>query len=534
VTRALFRIRAASALCVAAACLACEGGGSGGLVVKGVRTDPRCTPLANPVPSGLALVPGVPDEAVVVQIQPPALVRFELDGEAPVSRGAAALAPGNDTDGDGVDDADRSQQLLSLPLAAVTGEVNAVHARLALVSTSNYEGVIFTDPSVPAVRTAQVENPDDAPGFAPEDYPFLPPGGTQAARTAISTRTCVYPGAGAADSGGVAIAKDARCDAAEPTSYLTNLTHGATVAAGRLFAATSNLRNSGQARFYPGTVLVYDLEEAGGALRVRPHATSPVLRTTAFNPTGVMRHVTGSGRELVLVTVTGAIGAGTGTGNVHTRAAVDVIDPVALRIVASIPLGFSGAGFEGLAIDRAGRVGMLAATSRRELFGVDLRPLDDDRLYAGDGPPVLLDGLTAGFPDARIFDGDHPLVLPERGEGAPPAECRGFTHVAWSYDTTEVLATDFCDGDVSRVRVDLAGPPPVPVPRQQFQPFEIVGAFAPLGPGSVGLDRAPGPVRVRPGVPGADYAGPDVFTLINLPRGQLCALRIASPAPPAP
>lgn len=523
---------AVGAACVAAACLACEGsGGGGGLVVKDQRTDPRCTPVANSLPSGLALVPGVADEAVLVQSQPPALVRFDLDPDAPVARGDVSLAPGGDSDGDGVDDAVRSQQVVALPLAAVTGEVTPVHTHLALVSTSNYEGVVFSDPSVPSLRTAQVLNPDDAPGFAPEDYPFLPPGGTEATRTAISTRTCVYPGANTTDSGAVAIAKDSRCDPAEPTSYLTNLTAGATVAAGRLFASTSNLRNSGQARFYPGTVLVYDFEEVGASLRVRPHATSPVLFTTSFNPTGITRYVTGSGRELVLVTDTGAIGAGTGTGNVRTQAAIDVIDPVALRIVASIPLGFAGAGFEGLAIDRGARIGMLGATSRRQLYGVDLRPLDDPRLYEGDGPPVLLDGLTAGFPDARIFDADHPLVLPERGEGAPPAQCDGFTHVTWSYDATEVLATDYCDGDVTRVRVDLAGPPPIPAPRERFQPFAVESAFAPLTADSLGLERAPAQLRVRPGVPAADYSGPDVFVAISLPKAQLCALRIASPAP---
>ena len=529
--RAAQRACALAAAGVAAASLACEGGGgSGGLVVRDERTDPRCTPVASPQPSGMALVPGAPDEAVVVQVQPPGLVRFELDGEAPAVLGTALLAPGNDSDGDGVDDEVRSQQVLSLPLAAFMGEVTAVHAHLALASASNYEVVIFADPSAPARRTALVANPDDAPGFAPQDYPFLPPGGTEAPRTAISTRACVYPGAGAVDSGSVAIGKHALCDAAEPASYLTNLTHGATVAAGRLFAATSNLRNSGQARFYPGTVLVYDFEETASALRVRPHATSPVLFTSHFNPTGLARFVTGSGRELVLVTETGAIGAGTGTRNLHTESAVDVIDPVALRVIATIPLGLAGAGFEGVAIDRGGRIGLLGATSGRQLYGVDLRALDDARLYEGDGPPVLLDGLTPGFSDARIFDADHPLALPERGEGAPPAQCNGFTHVAWSYDATEVFATDFCDGDVSRVRVDLAGPPPVPAPRERFQPFAIESAFAPLT--ALGLDRAPGALRVRPGVPGADYTGADVFVAISQEKGQLCALRIASPAPP--
>jgi hypothetical protein len=103
--------------------------------------------------------------------------------------------------------------------------------------------------------------------------------------------------------------------------------------------------------------------------------------------------------------------------------------------------------------------------------------------------------------------------------------------VTWSHDATEVLATDYCDGDVSRVRVDLAGPPPVPVPRERFQPSGVESAFAPLTADSLGLERGPAQLRVRPGVPGADYSGPDVFVSISLPKAQLCALRVAAPTP---
>ena len=525
-------LRATAVACAAAWGLACEGSGSGGggLVVKVEPIDPRCTQVVGSQPSGLSLVPGVADEALLVQFQPPALVRFDLDLFPPRSLGHVSIPP--DSDGDGVEDSVRSQQLGFFPLAPVMGAVTAVHARLALIASSNYEEVIFADPSVPALRTATVENPDDAPAFLPADYPFLPPGGTSAPRTAVSTRTCVYPGVNATDSGSNTIAKDTRCDAAEPVSYLSNLTAGTAVAAGRLFAATSNLRSSGLARFYPGTVLVYELEESGDALSVRPHPTRPLLFTTSFNPTGVVRYVTRSGRELVLVTNTGAIGAGTGAGNVRTAASLDAIDAASLRIVASIPLGFAGPSFDALAIDPSARVGILGASSRRELYAVDLAPLDDARLYEGDGPPLLLDGLTPGFPDARIFDADQPLVLPDRADGAPPAQCEGFTHVAWRADGAELYATDYCDGTLARVRVDLSGPPLVPVPRTRFQPSALDPAFDALTDSSLGLLRGPSRLRVRTGVPGEDYAGPDVFVAVSLPDAQLCALRIASPAPP--
>jgi len=508
--------------------LACEGSGDGGggLVVKDEVLDPRCTPVAGSLPSGLSGIPGVGDRMALVQLQPPALVLFDLDGERPRVLGSAGVPA--DSDGDGYEDSDRSRQLGFFPFTPLMGSVEAVAPDLALISASNYEQVLFADPSLPALRVAQVENPLDAPGFEAPDYPFLPQDGLPAPRTAISTRTCIYPAA-TTDSGGTAIAKDARCDPSEPRSFFTTLTAGKTVAAGRLFVATSNLRSSGLATFYPGTVLVYALEAPAGALRVQPDEETPVLFTSDFNPTGVARHVNAAGRELVLVTNTGAIGAGTGSGNLRTQASVDVIDAASLRLVANVPLGVAGPSFDRLAIDPSGRIGLLGASSRRELYAIDLGALDDERLFEGDGAPVLLDGLTPGFPDARIFDAGHPLVLPDRADGAPPAQCEGFTHAAVDAAGREIFATDFCDGTLARVRVDLSGPPPVPVPADRFQAFRFDAHFAPLTGPSLGLVRGPSLVRVRSGMPGVDYGGPDVFVLLGLPDAQLCGVRVASP-----
>lgn len=519
--------RRAGWLGVAGLCLACEGsgGGGGGLVVKDELLDPRCTPVAGSLPSGFELVPGMDARAVLVQFQPPALVAFELEGERPRVLALGSVLP--DSDADGVTDSDRSRELGFFPLAPLAGSVEVLDAGLALVSASNYEEVLLGNPLTGAWVTAWVENPDDAPGFRPEDYPFLPPGGESAPRTAISTRACIYPGA-ATDSRGDPVRAEPRCDPSEPASFFSNLTAGKAVAAGHLFVATSNLRSSGDARFNPGSVLVYDFEQDGGALRLRPDPETPYLLTSAFNPTAVTRHQTRAGRELVLVTNTGAIGAGTGSANIRTPAVVDVIDAASLRIAASIPLGFAGPSFGEIAIDPSGRIGLLGASSRRELYAIDLAPLDDARLYEGAGGPVLLDGLTAGFPDARIFDADHPLLLPDRSDGPPPAECEGYTHVAINASGREAFASDYCDGTLARVRLDLSGSPPVPVPRERFQAWRLEPLFAPLTGASLGLLRAPSALRVRPGVPGADYTGPDVFIVVGLPDAQLCGVRVES------
>ena len=59
--------------------------------------------------------------------------------------------------------------------------------------------------------------------------------------------------------------------------------------------------------------------------------------------------------------------------------------------------------------------------------------------------------------------------------------------------------------------------------------FVVLGqenVAAPLG--TAGERVAPGEVEVRPGEPGVDYSGPDVFFLLGQPEGLLCGVRIDS------
>jgi hypothetical protein len=67
------------------------------------------------------------------------------------------------------------------------------------------------------------------------------------------------------------------------------------------------------------------------------------------------------------------------------------------------------------------------------------------------------------------------------------------------------------------------------VPPERFQVFHQDDLVAPLTAASIGLARAPGPLRVRPGVPGRDYQGHDVFLTLGLPDGQFCGVRVNAP-----
>ncbi len=41
-------------------------------------------------------------------------------------------------------------------------------------------------------------------------------------------------------------------------------------------------------------------------------------------------------------------------------------------------------------------------------------------------------------------------------------------------------------------------------------------------------NHGPSQIRVRPGEPGIDFTGPDVFYMVDLPDGLLCPLRLDS------
>ncbi|MBB84864.1 MAG: hypothetical protein CL931_13735 [Deltaproteobacteria bacterium] len=501
---------------------ACEGDGGGrGLVISTSITADSCTPIPalSPFPSGLTILSEATGLATVIQLQPDAVVVFDLDADPTRPRIVAVEEIGLDSDGDGLDDADTIEPILGFPLYAYPGSIQAVDDTLALVTTSNYEQVLVVDPTTGLPIEVEIEVPAAIP---PERFPLLPPPGASARRTGISTLACVFP-PDPVLSNGQPLVVEPVCSATDP-SFLTTFTSATAVSSGRLFVTTSNLFRS--SRFFPGSLLVFDWIRTPGGATVRPSVDAPFLFTSGYNATGLTPFTTSGGRELVLVTVTGAIGTGSGASNVLTDAFVDVIDPAVPRIVATIPLGLAGPSFEVASVDPAGRIAWLGASSARQAYAVDLRPLDDPVLYAGSGPPVILDGLTVGFDDARVFTADFPLELPGRSDGRSSGDCEGFTDVGINSSGTTLFASDFCDGTLTQFALDLSGTPPVPWPRDRFVPTEQSNPFAPND--AVGEVRAPTSIEARPGVPGVDYATADLLVIVGQPDGQLCGVRAES------
>jgi hypothetical protein len=384
---------------------------------------------------------------------------------------------------------------------------------------------VFIDPGAGTTRRVEIDTAAASASFDPADWPFWPAPGIRPVRSAISTRACVYTQK--PDSLGVALGPNQFCDA-NREGFVTRFTSGTTVVGDTLFAATSNLLRSSQARYAPGTVLAFDLDTSVNPPIVRPQADRAILFTSGFNPTSLAPYTTPSGRQLVLVGVSGAVAIGTGPDLVRTDSAIDVIDVDSRLVIATIPLGRAGLGDSGIAIDPAKRVALIGAFTSRELFGVDLAALDDPLL--GLGPetlPIVLDGTTPGFLDARIFDATDPFVLPKRPDGPADSRCSTITSVAISQVESYAVATDFCDGTISVLDIDVPPSRSTPIDSTTLlSVMRVENVASPIVDTATGFTRAIDRVLIRRGRPGIDFTGPDVYFTAGLPEGAVCGVRI--------
>jgi hypothetical protein len=507
----------------------CGGGsGSGGQSVREIKSpDVRCAALGDEFPPGFGFVPGTPGHVWVADFAPPSFVPLDVSSvppQVPAAPSPFLLPP--DSDGDGI-----AEGSFQLPLSPILDGIAVVAPDLAFATASSYEEVILIDAQRGGLRTFEVAV--DA-SFARADNPQLPIPGTSALRTALSTFACVRPPAGALDSRGDPVATSVPqrgfCDPAEP-SYLASFTSGAAVAGGHLFVSTSNLGNgagTSNPQFLPGSVLVYDLDLAATPPRVAPNPDVPVIVTTAFNPTHVTA-VSAAGRDFVLVSVSGAIGISedqSGTPEIEsagialTDAAIDVIDAHTLELVATVPLGRAGLAFGRLAIDASGRVAVAGSAVARWLLAMDLSVLAG--LPASAAQPLVLDGSSG--PDAVVFDAAAPFQIPARPDGAPAASCPGFTAgVAFAHTGSRIHASDYCDGTLATIDVDLAGSPPAPLAAARFDFVRLASVTAALRSDTLGRPRGPSALEPRPGIPGVDFSGPELFLLVSQP-GLLCGI----------
>ncbi|MDH3519243.1 MAG: hypothetical protein OEM49_02205 [Myxococcales bacterium] len=523
----------ASAVCLAADF--CGGSGSRGerSVFEASEADVRCQSLGtSPFPPGFDFVPASPGRLVALNFSPSFVVPLDGSGAAPViALAPPILAIPDDSDGDGVDEGSLAQPDFPLLDGVATGDPALAAAGLGLLTASNYEQVMLFHPSQGTMAWIEVALP---PSARPQDFPRIPAWDAPALRTAISTRVCVKPEETLDSSGddyAAGLPDFVFCDPSWRGSFFANFTSGAAVAADRLFVSMSNLGSGAggpQTKFFPGAVLVYDLALDTDPPSAAPHASTPVVLTQHFNPTQVTR-IALRGREFVLVTLTGAIGIqrddpGTpeieGGTTILSDAAIEVIDAETLSLVGVIPLGPAALGSDRLAIDPSGRVAAVGSEAGRLLFAVYLEPLAS--LPATAPTPIVLS-------DAVIFDAYAPLRLPARSGGPAPATCPGFTSgVAFNAAGDRVYVSERCDGTLTTVGVLLPADRADSVSPSSFFLVGSEPVTAPLTQETLGELRDPGALRVRPGIPGVDYHGPDLFFLASQPKASLCGIRVES------
>jgi len=521
----------------------CEGDGSDGSAPRiDFPPTPECIRFAGGFPSGFDLLPGAANEAAVVQFTPAVVLGLDLDFQPPILLTDSAI-PGfperscsrcgglslPDSDSDGEADACRSDELGFFCFSPIAGDLHAIDRDLVALSTSSHEGIVLIDPQDGSLRSVDIETPAASADFDPDDWPFWPTPGASFERTGFSTRTCVY-GDGLMDSLGDPIGVNVFCDGIR-NGFVTGFTAGSAFIGDRLFVATSNLLRSGRAQYAPGTVLVFEFDRSFDPPFVRPDPTASIVMTTGFNPTSVTAYTTPSGRDLALVGLTGMILLGTGPDRVQTESSIDVIDAQSRVLIATIPLGRAGLGFDGLAIDSTGRVALIGASTGRALFGIDLAALDDPMLGLGPEPlPIVLDGSDPTYADARLYDADAPFALPKRSNGPPDSQCATQTSVALSSDTNSGAASDFCDGTLSVLSIQtplLRTTPLDPATAVVVDRLQVVAAA--LVNDAIGETRAIDGVRIRPGRPGIDFTGPDVYFTAGLPEGGVCGAFVETP-----
>jgi len=515
-------------LVLVACAIACESGtGDGGRAKVRSRSSPGCRVLsASPFPAGLSWLPGPSGRAVSATFEPAAVFVLDASGEVPVlAPGLPPLAIPDDSDGDGIPEGSGAVPEFPQLDDVVVEPPALVEVELGLVTASGYEEVIVFDTRRAELATLEV---GVGPDFGTRDFPRLPVPGASALRTAISTEACIRPAAPIDSSGedyAAGFPASVFCDPEVRGSFYARFTSGATVAASRLFVSVSNLgqgANTEAPQFLPGAVLVYDLDLESLPPYAEPSPEVPMIETRGFNPTHVTRVVTG-GRELVLVTISGAIGIERDDprtpeieqGTVAlTEGAVEVLDPVTLEHLGVIPLGFGAPTFDRLAIHPSGRLAVVGSALARELYVVDLAGLAED--------PIRLD-------EAVVYDAADPLEVP-RLEGGPSLErCAPLIGgIAWNAAGDRLFVSERCDGSLSTFGFAAVEAPSGGIDPASFRWLGTSALVAPLRPDTLGEQRDPGRLRVRPGRPGVDYSGPDLLFLTAQPDGQVCAQRAES------
>jgi hypothetical protein len=296
------------------------------------------------------------------------------------------------------------------------------------------------------------------------------------------------------------------------SSVKPTFTAGAALMNGKLYIPTSNYTLTGSAPVCdPGTVKIVGLDDSVDPPAFTFLPPPDVIVTSDFNPT----EVTPLDDRILLVTNTGVLAIRDANGVPLTDGSVDVVDTELDCIVANYPLGPASPSFTRAGIaeqpqedDEVVLRGYLGSAAYNHVYELDLTGLDE---YLGSCPepeeiPMLYSKVLAGA--------NNPI----RATNEPANSPNFIVQAAVSPDGTRAYASGFNSGTLAILELetdtDEAG---TPLPSRK-NPLRIIQATDPLPTQN---ESGPGPVAVRPGVPGVDYPGPDVFVVTGTPIGEL-------------
>jgi hypothetical protein len=292
------------------------------------------------------------------------------------------------------------------------------------------------------------------------------------------------------------------------SSVTPTFTSGAALMQGKVYISNSNFtRTGGSPVCAPGTVKIVELDENENPPAFVEPAPPDVIVTTAFNPT----EVTPLDERILLITNTGVLAIREESGVPLSEGSVDVVDTEHDCIVATYPLGLGAPSFAKIAIaEQPGgiRRGYLGSAAFNHVYELDLTGLDAylDACPVPGGVPRL-DGKVLAGPENPIRATRDPVDTPNL-----------VAQTVVNQDATRGYATGVNSGTLAILELETATDAEgAPVPSRK-SPLSVIQVTDPLPTQN---ESEPGPVAVRPGVPGIDYQGPDVFVVTGTPIGEL-------------
>ena len=252
----------------------------------------------------------------------------------------------------------------------------------------------------------------------------------------------------------------------EVDSFAPNFPADLAFLGGKLFVTVSNGCFSGFESFYlPGLLLAFDVNDSAPYLTP---ATTPFTLLPGFNATAITVH-----QDRLWITSTGDTTLLDGASLPETDSFLTELDPENLEILQSLNLGLVAANFQPMAVTQEGDRGFLGSSAFSEVYEIDL---EDFSVVRGANNPIQI------FDVATDFLSDQEI----------------------SEDGQTLMVSSFNQSAVKRV--DLREEEAIVLP--EVLDFAFTGQ-----PGVTGA----GPMALRPGTPGEDFTGPDLWLLTSNP-----------------